>query len=65
MLQLPPGKTDEAWAMLFLEKDRVACHPGYLFDFPQGPYLVLSLLPTPPDFQEGIDRMARRLAKEF
>ena len=32
-------------------------HPGYLFDFPQEAYLVVSLLPSPTVFAEAIDRI--------
>jgi len=60
LLELPFVKSDEEWALLFLEKKNVLLHPGYLFDFSEGSFLVASLL-TPPDiFQEGIQRIVTR-----
>jgi hypothetical protein len=32
-------------------------HPGYFFDFPGEAYLVLSLLPPPAEFGEGVARV--------
>ncbi|MFZ5801558.1 MAG: pyridoxal phosphate-dependent aminotransferase [Candidatus Omnitrophota bacterium] len=44
VLKMPEEKTDEEWALHFLEKHHALLHPGYLFDFEGGPYLVCSLL---------------------
>jgi len=35
----------------------VYVHPGHFFDLPGEGYLVLSLLPPPEVFQEGIRRV--------
>lgn len=59
-LQLSSEQTDEEWACLLLKKDQVLTHPGYLFDFHEGSYLVLSLLVPEGRFQEGIEKIARR-----
>ena len=48
---------DEDFAMRLLEERSVAVHPGYLFDFPGDGYLVLSLLPEPSTFAEGVRRL--------
>jgi len=46
-----------------VELDEVIVHPGFFFDFPTGGYFVVSLLPPPEDFDEGLHRLARRLAR--
>ena len=47
-----------------LEQDHVFVHPGYFFDFTKGVFLVLSLL-TPSDiFQEGMERLLRRIREQ-
>jgi len=40
-----------------LERHDVLVHPGYFFDFPREAFLVLSLLPAPDAFAEGVDRI--------
>ena len=40
-----------------LEERDVLVHPGYFFDFPREAHLVLSLLPEPPVFAEGVVRV--------
>ncbi|HTL47878.1 MAG TPA: pyridoxal phosphate-dependent aminotransferase [Verrucomicrobiae bacterium] len=58
---LPQGRHDEEWVLELLERDRVFVHPGYFFDFEGGDYAVVSLLPEPSVFREGLDRLASRL----
>jgi aspartate/methionine/tyrosine aminotransferase len=62
LLRVPAALDDEAWALLLLERDRVLVHPGYLFDLPGGTFLVLSLLPDPARFDEGVRRLLGRIA---
>jgi aspartate/methionine/tyrosine aminotransferase len=62
VLKLPSSLTDEEWAVGFLEKDGVLVHPGYLFDFEEGSFAVLSLLVPPDIFREAVQRLASRLA---
>lgn len=59
VLRLPDGSDDEASAYDLLNTARVLIHPGYLFDFPSGSHLVLSLLPPPDRFAEGVRRIVR------
>ena len=61
VLNLPGAKDDEAWALEFLEKDRVYLHPGYLFDFLKGSHGVISLLAAPDIFAPAVTRLAARL----
>ena len=39
-----------------LEQDGVLVHPGFFFDFPHEAFLVVSLLPEPGTFREGVTR---------
>jgi alanine-synthesizing transaminase len=61
ILRLPAIKTDEDWAILLLEQDLVFTHPGHFYDFPSDGYLVVSLLPEPQTFEEGIRRVLARI----
>ena len=51
---------EERVTRLLLEHD-VLVHPGYFFDFPSEAYLVLSLLPEPGVFAEGVERIVQSL----
>jgi alanine-synthesizing transaminase len=53
---------DEEALCLDLLEDGVAVHPGFFFDFESPGYLVISLLPRPGEFAEGIARAVRRIA---
>ena len=57
VLRLPPWKSEEEWVLTLLEREHVFAHPGYFFDFEEDPVLVLSFLPLPERFREGVDRI--------
>jgi len=57
VIKFPESKTDEAWALELLNQEKILTFPGYLFDFQEGPYLVLSLLTHPTTFEEGVLRL--------
>lgn len=61
-LQVPALRPDEDVALDLLRRDSVGVHPGYFYDFPREGYLVVSLLPEPAIFAEGVRRLAARLA---
>jgi aspartate/methionine/tyrosine aminotransferase len=48
-VQPPATRTEEEWALALLDRGLLV-HPGHFFDFDREPYLVLSLLPHPRDF---------------
>lgn len=56
-IQLPTQQSDEEWACLILKKAHVLTHPGYLFDFENASFLVLSLLVPERIFQEGLQKI--------
>ncbi len=57
VLRFPEETDDESAAYDLLNRRHVLAHPGYLFDFPSGSHLVLSLLPEPEVFAEGARRL--------
>ena len=60
ILRRPALDSGEDCALALLRAG-VLAHPGHFFDLPGEGYLVLSLLPPPEIFQEGIDRIAATL----
>ncbi len=71
VMRTATGGCEEDLVCTLLEKDHVYVHPGYFFDFDPSRvrrvfkaegFLVVSLLPRPPVFQEGIARLTDRLA---
>lgn len=57
VLALPGAYNDEDWAMALAEKSGVIVHPGYLYDFEESAYAVVSLLTPPEIFTEGLERI--------
>lgn len=62
LLRRPALDPAEACALRLLREARVLVHPGHFFDLPGEGYLVLSLLPEPELFREGIGRVLAALA---
>jgi aspartate/methionine/tyrosine aminotransferase len=60
VLRVPATRTEERLVLELLEQDGVLAHPGYFFDFPREAYLVVSLLPPPAVFADGIGRLLAR-----
>jgi len=61
-VRVPAVRPEEDLVLDLLESHDVLVHPGYFFDFPFEAFLVLSLLPPPNEFREGIARLAQALA---
>ena len=57
VLRVPATESEEALVLRLLNEFHVIVHPGYFFDFATEAFLVLSLLPAPADFDEGIRRV--------
>ena len=62
VLHVPSLEPEEDLVIDLLEKSGVLTHPGYFFDFARESYLVVSLLPTPPLFHSGVNRVLRHFA---
>ncbi|SRR6266542_1894999 len=60
VLRVPSTRSEEALVLELLEQDGVLIHPGFFFDFPHEAFLVVSLLPEPPLFSEGVARVLER-----
>jgi aspartate/methionine/tyrosine aminotransferase len=62
VLSVSSRATDEDLVLALLEQTGVRVHPGYFFDFAvdfaMRDFLVVSLLPEPPAFAEGVQRLA-------
>jgi hypothetical protein len=57
VVRVPVTQTDEELAVDLLRRDSVLVHPGHFYDFPSDGYLILSLITTPDDFAEGVERL--------
>ena len=64
VLRIPNIRSDEEWAVELLEQDGVYVHPGRLFDFAEGGYLVISLIVRPEAFRKGIRHLLQRIEKQ-
>ena len=60
-LEIPRLMSEEDWTLSLLDEENVLVHPGYFFDFPREAFLVLSLLPPPDRFREGLGRILARM----
>ena len=57
VIQVPRTRTEEEWALKLLDESGVLVQPGFFFDFESEAFLVLSLLPEPATFAEGVSRL--------
>lgn len=62
VVELPDGIDETRFVVDLLREDGVLVHPGWFFDFPVGPVIVLSLLPEPHVFLEGVLKITARMA---
>ena len=56
-------RSDEEWALDFLKEDGVYVHPGYFFEFSQEGIFVVSLLVEPNAFEEGFEKIVKRIVR--
>ena len=57
VIAMPPDRDEEATVLRLLEREGVWVHPGHFYDFDEAS-LVVSLLPPPEVFTEGMSRLA-------
>jgi aspartate/methionine/tyrosine aminotransferase len=60
VLRVPSIMSEEDLVLSLLTEGSVLVHPGYFFDFPRESFLVVSLLPPPEQFAEGLSRILSR-----
>jgi alanine-synthesizing transaminase len=58
-----PQMAEETQICLELLEAGVYVQPGHFYDFPRGRFLVLSLLPAPARFAEGVERLVAGLRR--
>ncbi len=63
VIQLPNTRSEEMWLQQLVE-DGVLVQPGYFFDFPAEPYIVVSLITKTAVFEEGMWRVAAALSTD-
>ncbi len=63
VLRLPSVLGEQQWVERLLE-DGVSVQPGWFFDFPGEPFVVLSLLTPEDDFAGGVDKITTRVSRE-
>jgi aspartate/methionine/tyrosine aminotransferase len=63
VIRVPSVQSEEEMVIALLRDAHVLVHPGYFFDFPSEAFLVLSLLPEPATFREGVGRVLSRVGK--
>lgn len=56
VIRVPATRSEEDLVLELLTRRHVLVHPGYFFDFSREAYFVVSLLPDPARFAEGIGR---------
>lgn len=64
VLKVAPARSEEEWVLKLLGKYHVFVHPGYFYDFEDGPHLVVSLIVPPDEFREGIGRVLSRVEQQ-
>jgi aspartate/methionine/tyrosine aminotransferase len=57
VIQVPATEPEEQLVLRLLADHDVLVHPGYFFDFAHEAFLVVSLLPEPSIFADGITRV--------
>ena len=63
-ISLLSSRSEEDWVMKLLNSYHVLVYPGYFFDFQNEGKFVISLLPYPDIFSEGIQRVLSRIEQE-
>jgi alanine-synthesizing transaminase len=61
VVRVPSTRPEEDLVIELIDDDGVIVHPGFFFDFPHEAFVVVSLLPEPHIFAEGIGRLLERV----
>jgi len=64
VLRVPATAPEEEFVLDLLEGEDLLVHPGHFFEFPHEAFLVLSLLPEPSLFDEGVRRLEGALSPQ-
>ena len=63
ILQIPNIYTEQEWISRLLADEGVVVQPGYFYDMAKEAYVVVSLIASPTDFLEGIQRLKLSVGK--
>ena len=61
MLRVAATASEEEITLDLLERDGVIVYPGFFFDFPREAFLIVSLLPEPRAFADGVRAVLGRV----
>jgi aspartate/methionine/tyrosine aminotransferase len=61
VIRVPSTRSEEDLVIDLIDRDAVIAHPGFFFDFAHEAFLVVSLLPEPQIFAEGVRRLLERV----
>ena len=61
MLRVAATASEEEITLDLLERDGVIVYPGFFFDFPREAFLIVSLLPEPRAFTDGVRAVLGRV----
>jgi alanine-synthesizing transaminase len=61
LVRVPSRRSEEQMVLDLLAQERVLVHPGFFFDLPHEAFLVVSLLPAPDVFADGMARMLKHV----
>jgi aspartate/methionine/tyrosine aminotransferase len=64
VLQVPAIHSEDALVLRLATEAHVIVHPGYFFDFSREAFLVVSLVPEPAVFDEGVARLLALVSAE-
>ncbi len=62
VVQVPSLESEEDLVVRLVRDEGVVVHPGYFYDFASEAFLVVSLLPPAPSFDDAIGRIVRHFA---
>jgi aspartate/methionine/tyrosine aminotransferase len=62
VLRVPATRSEEDLVVDLLERDGVLVHPGFFFDFAHEAFVVVSLLPEPGAFADGVRTVMERVS---
>lgn len=64
IIRLPATRSEDAWTLRLLNECGILVQPGYFFDMASEPYIVVSLITPPDEFEQGIMRIKEAVAAE-
>lgn len=64
IVRLPATASEESWVLRILDECGILVQPGYFFDMATEPYIVVSLISAPGDFESGISRISRLASRQ-